>query len=579
MPQFDPDQYLAMKSAGAPAPASTGFDPDAYLSQKTQQDAPDAQPGLLSRLGNGFQKAMSTVDSYSGAPVRAAVGSLEKGGGVSDAVSAYGKQFGADPSTAPTSADIVEPLGISKATLKSSGYADTVERGLLHALHIPMSPQSIPSVTKGLIENTSPNDVAATAAGAVTDPLTYVPIGKLGEAGARGAVSLAEKAGEVLPKAGNALAKGISDATVRIGSATTGVEPGAIQTYIDRIGQVTDLAKKYGNNMATAADDVRQGFMDKIRAFRQEQSGNISKALANSDYARNISVSDAIDSLENSRAKLNPSYDRQQIQEIDKLINAAKDANTGGKTTAEGAYRFKQFLQERAANSYLDNGQIFMPGKKSQQAAKQAARIVRGTLEDAADKGWFDPTILDADSKLHQLHKIEDRLTNKNLVAPGAPPNAVIEAGRVPGSRNANTLQQLEDLTGKSFSQDAKDLGAVSRFGKADVFPVDATGKSTARILGTGALTAAASIVGAPAAATAALSTVATSPLALKTAIQTGKISADVVRKAAGVAGPLTMGMLNKASQVLSTPEGKGLLQSTIGAGVPAMSQQQGLMR
>lgn len=46
-------------------------------------------------------------DAVGGAPVRAAAGALQAGGGLGDMAKAYGKQFGANPDEAPTGEDLV----------------------------------------------------------------------------------------------------------------------------------------------------------------------------------------------------------------------------------------------------------------------------------------------------------------------------------------------------------------------------------------------------------------------------------------------------------------------------------------
>lgn len=58
-----------------------------------------------------------TVDKYTGAPTRAAVGSLQAGGGLLGAAKTFGKQFGENPDLAPTGKDIARKAGVSDTLL------------------------------------------------------------------------------------------------------------------------------------------------------------------------------------------------------------------------------------------------------------------------------------------------------------------------------------------------------------------------------------------------------------------------------------------------------------------------------
>lgn len=541
------------------------------------------QPGLLSRIGGGLlsgaAKIANTVDSYSGAPVRAAVGSLEDGGGLSDAASAYGKQFGANPEDAPSGRDLVTKLGASEKPFLSPETAATVEKGLLGA-GSKFGIKKLPDYMKGAIEKTSPADALGFGANVVTDPLTFLPVGKAVE----GTLNLAKDA---LPAAGKAIggvAKGVADATAattgRVGNALTGVEKGVIKTYIDRTKEVTDLAKKYGNNLATASDDVRAGFMDKISAFKKETNDAITQSLETASPKKNIVIKSLKDDLEASRAKLHPVYDKDQISQLDDLIGEVNEANKFGKTNAAGLYQLKQRLGEVGAGSFKKSGQIFMPGSDVQKAAASANRVARNLLVDSANTAKISPEIIEADSKLHQLHKIEGDI-NKNMLAEGKSHNALVEAGRVPDSRNATNLRRLDGLTGKSFSKEAENLGAMSRFGSPDLLPVEGSGKSTTRMMAGGGLGALGGMMAGPAgvAAGAGIGSVFSSPALLKAAIQTGKIGADTVRSLSGGAGAITEGLLSKASQALSKPENRGLLQALTSGAVAAPATARGLMR
>lgn len=128
---FDPDKYLA----GDSAPKKSGFDPDAYLAKSPSQEmySADSDPTrrVLSALGNGAMAGINavgrTVDRFTGAPMRAAIGAAQNADTPTDipiaAIKAGWNQFGADPDKAPTGEDIVKRAGVpSGVASKVAGF-------------------------------------------------------------------------------------------------------------------------------------------------------------------------------------------------------------------------------------------------------------------------------------------------------------------------------------------------------------------------------------------------------------------------------------------------------------------------
>ena len=109
--KFDPDEYLAktQPKTNEPKASQKQFNPDEYLAGKQDEPA-----GAMQQLGRKALDAVisvgNTVDSYTGAPARAAIGAIQD---EKNPLAAYVQQFGKDPSQAPTGKQIAEKAGSS----------------------------------------------------------------------------------------------------------------------------------------------------------------------------------------------------------------------------------------------------------------------------------------------------------------------------------------------------------------------------------------------------------------------------------------------------------------------------------
>lgn len=111
--EFDSKKYLAEKIGTQ----SVAFDPKKYLAEKipemVPQDTQNQDQGIISTIGDGVVAAGKFVDSYTGAPTRAA---LNAGINGNNPISAFGQQFGEDPSSAPTGKEIATNMGFDNTT-------------------------------------------------------------------------------------------------------------------------------------------------------------------------------------------------------------------------------------------------------------------------------------------------------------------------------------------------------------------------------------------------------------------------------------------------------------------------------
>lgn len=132
---------------------------------------------ITSAVGKGLQY----VDAFSpvGAPMRAAIGAYQEG---KPALEAYGKQYGEDPSKAPTYGEMLEKAGVSNAPIM------TIK---------PEDPFSGPAIKAGMA------DIGGTLADFATDPTTYLG----GGAAVKGAEMAAKGASKLSPKVAAYLAR------------------------------------------------------------------------------------------------------------------------------------------------------------------------------------------------------------------------------------------------------------------------------------------------------------------------------------------------------------------------------------
>lgn len=510
---------------------------------------------ILNQIGKGLlsgaQKVGSAIDSYGGAPTRSALGALQEGKGIGAAAQAFGHQFGGNPEEAPTGKDLAARQGLSTDESINT--------------HLPY------------IGTVSPAGIAGTAVDVLADPINILPVGKILKGGAGLLARGAEKAVAPIAKAASEISqvgKQIgTKALSKAGSALTGIPENEIKTYVKNIDEVNALGKKYHGDMATAADDVREGFARDIRGKRQELNGQISTTLKAASPKRNLVIKDVIDTLESEKTKLNPKFKAEEIAAIDDMIAKTKEVMPTGKSSLGDLFDLKEHLQERASGSYQKAGQIFIPGKDSQRAAKVAAAEARKILNKAA------PEIAEANNKLALMHRIEGDL-NKNVIAAGKPEGALLGAGSAPGSRQAKNLQRLDKIVGKDFQGQAEKLSSARRFSDASLLPVDTTGKTFTRL-------AAGAALGALTGPGAWIGAAFTSPLALKAAINAGKISTDVighiVGHTVGTGTKLSDAVLKKAVQIATGPNGDKVLRAAFTANMAASrnanNQKKGLMK
>lgn len=160
-----------LKSQGVPDEKIQGY--TKYLADQHDVDHPaDNNPGWLSSVadvaesvGEGVVGAVGAVgnfmNKYSGAPTRAAISAAQN---TENPISAFAKQFGEDPSKAPTGHDIAVKAGIPD--VRTTMTAEEVKRsGVVPGINGKYAPQTSPS----------PADVVGVATDVAGDLTNVVP--------------------------------------------------------------------------------------------------------------------------------------------------------------------------------------------------------------------------------------------------------------------------------------------------------------------------------------------------------------------------------------------------------------------
>jgi hypothetical protein len=463
-------------------------------------DLPD--PPSASVLGT-IQSGLRKVDSYTGAPIRAAIGAAQNAPSPSDIIpnagSALYNQFGADPGNAPTGKDLMVQAGISPDPILSPGMQKMTAAMWKGSPIGFMANKLMPGSVEG-VASASPAGVAGVGADIATNPTSYVPVGEIvggatkgmGDALGLGAdtASDAAAAGASVPP-GGANAPGLaSRVSGKVAETMTGVNDRMAANYLsntDRInGIISDYKGPDGYQTAEHAADIRNNWNSTIQDTKQQLNNQISTTLDAAPKGATIPLKPVLDKLDQAKAGLNPSLDadRAAITQINGLQDEVKQAALPGQselaTNPQTLNRLKQIFQDKAKASYAPDGTVFQQAPAVAQASKGAAAIMREGVNAAV------PQVALANNGLSALHDVEDSM-NSGLLKPDGNPSALTRAGVDPNGTEARSLQKLQDITGYNFNQDAKDFATARTFADPKFTP-DFTGKSLFRLaLGAGA--------------------------------------------------------------------------------------------
>lgn len=477
---FDPDAYLKQKTVVAQAPS--GFDPDAYLKQKAAPDDNAVQSFSKQHQGliQGGLNALPAAGMMGGGVLGAAAGPVGAVGGAAGG-GALGQQL----------KGLGEMYLLGKDKKEGDLAKDTAQAGVAGA--------------------------SAEAGGMV--------LGK-------GAEALADTpfAKSVGGYVGGSLAKA--------GETISGLPKKVIEAYAKRSDEIERMAKSSDYNVAQAADNVREQFLNQIKTFKDKWNDTIGETLKGNN--EKVDGNKILDSINEAKSKINSKLYPGELQNIDKhladQVKAVQDDN--GMISVSDAHDLKRNLQDLASTAYQRPGQIFQTTNEAATVAKSGAAKARELVSAAV------PNVAKANSKLAELHDIEDSI-NKNMLAEGKPEAGLIAAGTGSNERNVLNLEKLGKLTGNNMTAPAENLAAMKYIGDAKWNPLEQTGKAAAR-MGTGALLGGAESAreGHGFGPGAAIGALLANPATVKAAIKGGLLSKEAIQ--ALVSTPAGQGLLGK---------------------------------
>lgn len=287
-------------------------------------------------------------------------------------------------------------------------------------------------------------------------------------------------AGNAVSKYGKSALHATGRGAKSIASNLTGIPEKTIETYAKRAVDISKMMSKAGGDISEASDIARGNISREIQVTRQKLNQQISKSLANPEFGDiAIDARPLLQAVDDQLAKIGGVTAGFRPGEISELKNVrdqiAKTLNENGSIPAKVLHELKQELQLIASPSYNGGQAIFPRGDLAARGAKGAAAEAKRLLDVAI------PDLARANQQLSRLHAIEQNM-NKNLIRAGKPESALIAAGSGANARGAKILQSIDNITGGTAMKQAEDLAAAKTFGKVSFNPMDATGKSLARM-------------------------------------------------------------------------------------------------
>lgn len=506
-----------------------------------------------------------------GAAAGSAYGEAEKGIKSNEGLMDYVSRIGKSVPSAFKSGRLEALSEQEKAARESPGsyLAGNVASGLLTAKFLPVT--SIGSAAKvGALQGTgraiSEQQSLPEAAKTIG---TSGGLGVLSYGAAKGIEKAAPVVREGISKVSSFLGDKTKKAFIKTAYALTGETEKNIKNFIEKNDAVEKIIKESGGNIGVAADNVRQTLQNQIQSFRRSQNAAISDALDNVSPDKAISKDTIIGALNRIKSRININLKPEEAGQIDELITRINNvAGKSDRLSLKELYDVQDFLYERAKGAYMKDGQIFVPGKVSQQAAKSGAREAKIILDDAV------PELRSANEALSKLHKIEENI-NKNLIAPGKSEAALLAAGGATSGRNRIYLDQLGKIIGKDVIGEAEKLSSAAAFASPQLMPKSAGGTtSTTRTIAGGILGTMLGGVPGGVAGTAIAGAI-TSPAALKQAIKGGLLSQKVLEQTFGRAINFADDkVMNNLIKFLQTPQGLTALNNAATSGKSAIQRR-----
>lgn len=497
---FNPDEFLE-----EPLPAKkqeSSFNPDEFLSDSVRPVMPEELKNPISSGPVGIAaRAVGDAGNW-------ALNKLKKYGGENSLRAGMGQMLN------PSIEDIKRGDLASQAGQKAiAAYG--------------MDSDKVPSDVElaGNIQPPVAQKVARFGLGQIASAPTNLELNALGSK----AIDLAKRGGS------------------KLGHALTGIPEKSIETYVKRPENVKSLMSKYGEDTATAGDELQSEVMNALKGHKEEQNNIIKTALENTPRKKVTSIDEVTRPLFEAKAKIDPDLYPTEHKQIDAMIEAVmKKGDENGLVDTHDLQNLKKWFYEHS--NYAPQNSPFNVLDQTELAAKSAGRNAREIMDKAGPRDIYD-----ANRKLEALHGASDSL---NQFLKTQKPEVMLRgAGAGTNPRLYRDLKNAGEMVGQDFTTPVEDFAAYRDFKNPDILPTDTTGKTGARInfakhlMGAGG-TAVGGLVGGVPGATAGGAAgylaggVASSPLAVKSAIDIGRPVANAIGSV-----PFKMAGANIASQ------------------------------
>lgn len=406
------DAELESLASGKPiAPKAQAFNLDDLSDDELAQLAGEKsleEPSLLEKFGKGALdsavKVGQFVDSYTGAPTRAAIGAVQDS---KNPLKAFVDQFGADPTKAPTGKEIMTKAGVSTEETLPLPFVQKSGTGLFDR-------KAGQPFQAGEAVNVSPAGVSGFALDVAADPTNVLPLAAGTRFAAKGAESAA-KGTSALAKATAQLAKrGIEAApggrtTVKALEAAAEAPKAVKQAleYVFKPTQDKDFARmvavaekngidpsllpesvEFGDSsfISRASRNLREGPLGQPELERFEQGYQAVQQAANNQIAR-IGGGAPLSPIEAGgtiRQGYNDAVDRL-FDNVDFTYNSVISQAPGIRLTDDSAARVASKLNgiEKWAKGRLQRGITNTDRGQAEQIlrAVEAARAGNGSLK------------------------------------------------------------------------------------------------------------------------------------------------------------------------------------------------------
>jgi hypothetical protein len=357
--------------------------------------------------------------------------------------------------------------------------------------------------------------------------------------------ALGQAAGEFLDKASR-----------KVGSAVTGLPEEDVGTYMTKTDEVNKVIGDFGDDIPSAVDKARENINRGIQNQKNKINKEITDALEKGaenykvystgvakggaqagdafgdvvEKTDKIAVKGILEELERVKGQFHDKTQKAVRSQVDEMIRLVKEVAPSGEASLKDVFALQKALGEQSKKAFLKNGQVFINDAGVSRAAKAGYTAARKMVNQVS------PEIAAANKKLHLMHHLEERM-NRNLLAEGKTPASYLAGGSGSNKVVEKQLRKMGELTGAPVLEEARLISSADKFAKPGIVPFGTTGLTATRLAtGAGLGGAVAALNDENVSTGAAIGAGLSSPLALKTLINSKNAMGKLAQSAGGQA-------------------------------------------